>query len=239
LCLLTLRRIRHRSIQFFWWWLVGIVLLVLAVDRFVPFLFHVRLIMAALPALLLLAAAGLGDLRRRPLQWVYGGSLARWLFMGVSLSADPKFMDALPGAPPVASNPGFETAVEFIQTHAVFEDAVLFRLAESHNELWLNATLQHYFYGSPLHVSLLSLVNEQEEATFAERLNNFTNDADYLWLAEAPGYAPDFNSQTLQALLDSEFVRCQMVYNMPDMRLELYARNSRGNCPERTAAIFE
>jgi hypothetical protein len=151
--------------------------------------------------------------------------------MGLYLSFDPDFMDDLPGAPPIASNPGFESAVNFLRDNADPEDAVVFRLSDAMDEFWLEAPLKHYFYGSELHVSLLSPVSDE--------LNSFTDSANYLWLAEAPGFAPDSGLLALQSLLASEYVRCEVVFDMRDMRLELYAHQNTGNCIERMATIVE
>ena len=230
LAALTLRRLRQRPIRFLWWWLGGVLALALLVDALVPFLFHIRLLIAILPALLLIAAAGLAELRRyRWLQVAAGGI---WLLMGVYLAFTPSFMSDLPGAWATVSWHGFDAALTTLNQQADPQDAILFRLTDAPEENWQNPSLQYYLHDSPLHFSLLSLVEEKLDAPFDTRLRTFLDDAPRVWVAAVPGIAPDAQTEALDAILSERYLPCPTVIDLPDMQLDLYARRDRATCPE-------
>ncbi len=229
LCALTLRRLRDRPIRFLWWWLVGVLALALLVDALVPFLFHVRLLIAVLPALLLIAGAGLAELRRFPLlQFAAGGV---WLALGVYLAFTPSFMSDLPGAWATVSWNGFDAALTTLNQQADPQDAILFRLTDAPDEHWQNPSLQYYLHDSPLHFSLLSIVEEQMDAPFETRLRAFLDDAPRIWVAAVPTIAPDAETDTLAAILSADYLPCPTVIDLPDMQLDLYVRDRAACAP--------
>jgi len=234
--ILSLRLIRQRSIQFLWWWLIGLVALTLLVNRIIPFLFHIRHLIAVLPALMLLAAAGLIQLQR--FRWLQAAICAVWLIMGVYLSFHPTFASDLPGALRMISRPGFEAALQALAQNADPDDAVIFRLADQDVEYLYAPPLDYYLEGSPLHFSLLSMVNARDdvliddrsftEIPFEQRLQAFVGESPRLWVAEIPGLVADSQMETLRALIADSYQPCAMVVDMPDMRVELYAQD--GQC---------
>ena len=229
LCALTLRRLRHRPIRFLWWWLIGVLALALLVDALVPFLFHVRLLIAVLPALLLIAAAGLAELRRY--RWLQIAVCGVWLALGVYLAFTPSFMSDLPGAWATVSWSGFDAALTTLNQQASPQDAILFRLTDAPEEHWQNPSLQYYLHDSPLHFSLLSIVDEQMDAPFETRLRAFLDDAPRIWVAAVPTIAPDAETDALAAVLSERYLLCPNLIDLPDMQLDLYVRD-RATCTE-------
>lgn len=223
LSMLTLRLWREKQVQFLWWWLLGGIAITVIINHFVPFLFHTRLMMAVLPSVMLLPAAGLTQLRRW--RWAQGILCGLWLAMGVYLSFNADFMQNLPGSLPTISREGFEAALEVINEQASANDAVLFRLADADIEDWLNAPLHYYLFGTPLHVSLLSMVDKDAEAPFDQRLRSYVGEAAGIWVAIVPSIQPDDQTAALEALLEEGYTLCSVPVDMPDMRLEFYAAN--------------
>ncbi|MBE2182717.1 MAG: glycosyltransferase family 39 protein [Anaerolineae bacterium] len=223
---LALRRWRKKPIQYLWWWLLGGTAITLIINHFVPFLFHIRLMMAILPPLLLLPAAGLLELKRW--RWLQVTVCILWLVMGIYLSNNAEFAQNLPGTIPSISRPGFEAAIEVINERATADDAILFRLEDASIEDWLSAPLHYYFFGTPLHISLLSTVDEENDASFEQRLSNFVGNAPWVWVAAVPDKAAGEQITALAELLNSRYIRCEIPVDMPDMRLEMYAQHQ---CP--------
>jgi hypothetical protein len=135
------------------------------------------------------------------------------------------------GTLPIISMPGFEAALNTLKEQASAQDAVLFRVSESSVENWFNPSLQYYLYGSPLHVSLLSLVNEHDDVPFSERLDRFIGNASRVWTAVVPGIAPDAQTTALEEALSARYTYCRTVLDMPDMQLDLYTRGVSSACP--------
>ncbi len=226
LSMLTLRRWREKPVQYLWWWLLGGMAITLIINHLVPFLFHIRLMMAMLPPILLLPAAGLLEIKRW--RWLQVSICILWLGMGIYLSINSGFAENLPGTIPSISRPGFEAAIEVINERAATDDAILFRLENASIEDWLNAPLHYYFFGTPLHISLLSTVDEENDAPFEQRLRNFVGNAPRVWVAIVPGKTEDEQIAALTELLNSRYTRCEIPIDMPDMRLEIYAQHQ---CP--------
>ncbi len=234
LCGLSLRAIRQEPIQFLWWWLISIIVFTLLVNRFIPFLFHIRHLLAVLPALLLMMAAGLTQLQRW--RWLQDAVCGLWLVMGVYLSLHPTFASDLPGALRMISRPGFEAAIDAFTEYARPDDAAIFRLADTAVEYLYAPPLDYYLYGRPLHYALLSMVNSGEdvpiddpsfiEIPFEQRLQAFTDNAQRIWVATLPDAAPGRESAALNNLLAAGYSPCPRVVEMPDMRLELYVLDS-------------
>ncbi len=232
LSILSLRLIRQRPIQFLWWWLIGLVALTLLINRLIPFLFHIRHLIAILPALMLLMAAGLIQLQRW--RWMQAAICAAWLMMGVYLSFHSTFASDLPGALRMISRPGFEAALGIIEQHARPEDAIIFRLADQDVEYLYAPPLDYYLYSSPLHFSLLSMVNARDdvliddrsfsEIPFEQRLQAFIDESPRLWIAEIPGLAADSQMETLRALITDSYQPCAIAVDLPDMQVALYAQ---------------
>lgn len=234
LCALSLRLLRQRSVQFLWWWLVVVVVLTLSVNRFIPFLFHIRHLLASLPAMLLLAAAGLIQLQRW--RWAQNIICGLWLVMGVYLSFHPTFASDLPGALRMISRPGFEAALQAIEQNADPADAVIFRLTGADVEYLYAPPLDYYLYGSSLRYSLLSMVNARDDVLiddasfvntpFAERLAAFIGDSPRVWVAWVKNLPPDAQTEALNHLLAESYSLCPAVIEMPDMALEVYSRGN-------------
>ncbi len=182
-----------------------------------------------LPALLLIAAAGLAELRRY--RWLTIAACGVWLALGVYLAFTPSFMSDLPGAWATVSWRGFNAALTTLDQQANPQDAILFRLTDAPEEHWQNPALQYYLHDSPLHFSLLAIVEEKMDAPFETRLRTFLDDAPRVWVAAVPAVAPDAQTEALDAILSERYQPCPTVIDLPDMLLDLYVRD-RATCPE-------
>lgn len=235
LCLLTLPRLNRKPIQFLWVTLVGLIALVLLMDRFVSFLFHIRHLIAALPVVMLLAAAGLAQLRLP--RWILVLALGGWLALGAYLSFNDGYLADLPNAAPTLPNPGFDTTHRYLNDHAAPGDVVLFQFSDSQGEFLMSLPLEYYFHDSQLRVSLLSMVSaDNHTAPFDQRLRDFVDDAPYLWTADVTGHPANASTAALETLLTEAYLRCGTLLDLPDMQLTLYAHSTRGNCEARIAA---
>lgn len=237
LCALTFKKLGKQPLQFLWGMLVGLLLLVLLVNYFLSFLFHIRQIIALLPILMLIAAVGLAQLRR--IRWIPAMTLGGWLLLGAYLSFNDGYLRDLPGAAPTLPNPGFETARRFLSAHAAPGDAVLFLFGDNDAEFLMSLPLEYYFHESGLRVSLLSMVNaDDRSASFPERLRAFVNDSARVWSVEIEGFPSNSNTEALHALLAAQYAPCGTVLDMPDVQLKVYANSASGRCTERASFIF-
>jgi hypothetical protein len=169
---------------------------------------------------------------------IHAAALGGWLLLGGYLSFNNAYLHELPGAEPTLPNPGFETSRRFLSALAAPQDAVLFQFADNQAEFLMSLPLEYYFHESPLRVSMLSMVNANDQtASFPERLRAFVDGADYLWSAEVAGFSRDANTETLEALLAEHYVRCGTVLDLPDIKLKLYAETGSGDCSARMALI--
>ncbi len=68
--------------------------------------------------------------------------------------------------------------------------------------------------------------NEDDGTLFDVRLRNVIDDAPRRWIAVVPDIVPDSQTEALGALLTEDYILCETIIDMPDMRLELYTRES-------------
>jgi hypothetical protein len=143
-CLLSLLQWRRRAVRFAWVVLIALLAGIIVTNRFVPFLFHPRLVLAALPFVVVLAAFGL---RHLPAS-LAGAFVITFAALGIFQSNDPVAYSAQqPGAWKTFAWSSFDAALRLIEQRADEDDLILFRLAPPADERWIAAPLHYYWDG--------------------------------------------------------------------------------------------
>lgn len=208
---------RGRGATFVRLWVGSVLVLSLMVNLWLEYLLHVRYLFTLWPALALLVGLGIASLAGggvRP-SWV----LAIWIGAGIWNSADPAFMYGLRTVKPLP----FHVMHRVLVQRAQPGDAVAFD-APDYN--W-NQTpiLEYYTGGLPVqHKVIEDLPGKEGEEEFYLSARQFIAGAPRVWYGIETDLAPNFRRAEFERALAADYVSCGTVFDIPDMRLLVYAR---------------
>ena len=215
LLLLTLRQWRTRQIRFLFTWMLTIGFVAMLGNIYADFLFHPRHIMGAMPAMMLLVAAGIRQIGqvRRELAWLAVGV---WVGVGWVYSATPDFMTALPRHISTVPLSAMNTIVETVEQCAMDTDLIVLGIDTPEDE-WIHSLPVDYYLPDREKLTLLGLlVTDESEndspllpedlyaADYATRVSAMTAGAERVWLFTLPDLPLQREMLMLDDLLQSQ-----------------------------------
>lgn len=181
-----------------------------------PIVWHIRYLIMVWPLLALLVGSGVEALWRKKQLWP-GWILGIWLCAGLWNTFDPAFNRALNGV----TMPWREFRTQ-LQAHAQSEDLVVFHAADF--DWYRQLEMDHYLSGLSLRYSLMERISGKQEADdYYDHVREYLGDAPRVWVGVDQTFAPNFRLGEFRRALAVDYVDCQAVIDVPDMRLDLFA----------------
>jgi Dolichyl-phosphate-mannose-protein mannosyltransferase len=209
LCGLTLRL---RSARLIWVLTILVLALGLALNAVFPVIMHIRYLILLWPLFALICSLGLvrlASLDRR----LFVVVCCIWIGAGIWNTLYAHQDTTLP----------YPTLAESLKAHAQPDDLVVFHASQYD---WLtDLEFKHYMDGLPFRNSLLERIpGKQDDGDYYSQALQFIGDAPSLWLGVDKRYPPTFRLSDFQNALNRNYDSCDTEFDLPDMRLELYAR---------------
>jgi hypothetical protein len=208
---------RGRPARFAWVIFVACLLATMLISTLVPTVSNIRYVLVLWPIAALLVALGIDQLRRRAVNpaWI----LAIWTAAGLWIYLNPTFANTqhdmrLP----------WKTFRAELQKYEQPGDVVLFHTPFA---VWSESTeFAHYTYGLPIRGSLTEdLPGKQPNNEYFNTVRAYVGSVQQVWLGVEQSQPPNFRLGEVQHLLADGYQHCFTAFDLPLMRLELYARN--------------
>jgi hypothetical protein len=217
LCVMYAVMGRGRLAKFVWFMLLTSVGLAAAINFIYPVVTHIRYLIALWPTLALVVGVGIEQLARRGVSPAL--LLGLWLAAGVWNTVDPSFNRALSDSIPL---PWREFRAE-LEQHGEADDVVAFHAPDFN---WFrDLEIQHYMFGLPMRYSLMENIQGlQADDEYYDHAGAFVNGAPRVWVGIDKTFAPNFRLGEFQRILSENYAPCYNVFDVPDMRFDLYTR---------------
>lgn len=216
---------RGRNVGLLWFVAACILALGLLLNAFVPLLTHIRYLMALWPVLALLFGLGLEQLSRRGIRAEV--VLVIWIGAGLWNTADPVFIDTLfrqvhtdlfrPRLP-------LHLMTREVSANLQTGDAVAF---DAPVHAWaLAGAFDYYMHPLPIEYTMLDWLSTSSNADlFHQKAQEFIGNTARAWVGVEQDRPPDFRLGEFERVLDENgFVPCGNRLDLPNLRLDLYAR---------------
>ena len=226
---LSVRLLRsNRGVQVLWFVTLTLLVLLLALDLHSSIIKNVRYLFAFWPLLAALSGFGFVQL----LKTNYGRYLAYsiaafWLFAGIWNSFTPQYNDYL----------FRDVLLGFFRPHLplnVMADVISKREHRSTDAVIFDSPIQSwaiagsfdiYFHPLALPYTLTDWLSPDPKV-YETQLGQFIGNAQRVWFGVEQNMLPNFRQAALNQLFSKDFVHCENTLNYPDLRLDLYARDS-------------
>jgi hypothetical protein len=197
-----------------WWFALGVLALTLAANAALQFATNIRYLMALWPILALLVGLGVAKSSIKPALL-----LGIWMAAGLWNSADPMFMRQLGGPRHLP----LDVLGDVLRVRAQPGDVLAFHAPDFN---WLvDPVLAHYMYGIPVRATVMeSLPGLQADGEYFRQAEQFIGDAPRVWVGIETDLPPNFRLGEFERALAEDYAACGTVFELPDMRLDLYAR---------------
>jgi hypothetical protein len=230
---------RTRAVRFFGFVIVGTLALSLALNQVVPYITHIRYLLALWIPLGLLAGYGVERLARRRYRAVLVGAvLGGWIITGVWNSLTPQFSDTLMRdfhlqifRPRLPINQMFR----IINREHQPGDAVVYSAPV--NAFAFSGTFDLAMHPLPVKYTMPDWLPGQNAAAYVEQARRFLAEPLRVWYGLETTMPPDFRQQAFTAQLVQAYQLCRTPLNAPDLRLDLYARSAICCAPPETPRI--
>lgn len=205
-------RLKLDSARLIWFLLVSVLVLGLALNAVFPVIMHIRYLILVWPLLALSCGLGLmrlSALDRRLLVVICG----IWIVAGTWDDLYEHQDTTLP----------YPRLVDSLKAHAQPNDLVVLHASQYD---WLTEfEFAHYMDGLPFRNSLLERIpGKQDDGDYYLQAVKFIDDAPRVWLGVDERYPSTFRLSDFENALKRSYNYCNTEFDLPDMRLELYAR---------------
>jgi hypothetical protein len=229
-----------RAERFTWFWLTCVVALSLLINLWLSLIVEIRYVIAAWPGMALLAGFGVARLLQR--RGLLALLLPLWVGVGVwsALNASPLMVafEAPAGDLYTHVSPAFR----LLPWHEL-RDVIDARVEPGdvfayHRSDWvwaIEGVFDYYFHDLPVrHTIMEQLPGRDQNDEYLPSAQGFLKGASRAWIAVDKTLPEGFRLREFQKVLNQDFVPCGNVFDLPDMRLDLYARVSAADAPSDT-----
>jgi len=206
---------RARGRGLVWFFTLSMLALTLVANAILLFATQIRYLLALWPLLALIVGRGVARLAKSGVKPAF--LLGIWIAAGVWNSADPSFIRQLGGSRHLP----FHVLADVLGDRAQPGDVVVFHAPDN----WLaDPVLAHYTYGLPVRAVVMeSLPGLEAGGEYFRQTRQFIGDAPRVWLGLETDVPPNFRLGEFERALAVDYAACGMVFELPDMRLDLYA----------------
>lgn len=208
-------------------WVVGGVGLVMLVNALIPFAVGARYLVFIFPALALLGGCGVVMLWRRGVPRVLlVGSIA---VVGVGQTLNPAYITTQHDYYYRTPAAGMLQGRAYLRQYAAPEDALLFHIMPPGLENPFGGfTLGDFVQGIPHRIAeqigFMNASDAQDDNSYLAVTQNTLQDAPRVWTLVIPELAHDNHFDVVNYVLDTEFMVCAQVFDLPNLNMRLYAR---------------
>jgi hypothetical protein len=216
-------RFYQSSTFFSWFWLLGMLALLLAVNARFGVILEVRYLFPLWPPLALVAALGIDRMARngaRPAAYLI---LGLWAAAGVWNSVDSEARNTL-------RNPHWyqpwDVFVEQLRPHLQDGDALLYLLPDWTWPSYHQSVFEYYLYGLPNRHTLLQRPENVGIETFQQQATEAVDGAERVWLAYTANQPTSYIETADQILKAQGYLDCGGIYQTDQLHLGLYTHQS-------------
>jgi hypothetical protein len=239
LALVYTARAAVRPMKLVWCWLLVAVVAVIAINLRFQMLGELRYLIAAWPALSLLVGFGIGELSKRGIRPVL--VLMIWAGVGVwsVINAMPlmvAFNDPTSNlysnsiAPQAYVTLPWRTLRDTLNARVQPGDALAFHRPDY---AWaIEGIFEFYLHDVPVRSAIMeTLPGRDQNNEYWSSAQQYIGSADRVWVAIDKTMHPTFRLSEFERALADDYVSCGPVLDLPQLSLELYARDPGGTPP--------
>jgi hypothetical protein len=211
--------VRGKNTRFVWAVTLGALGLAVLVNTLLPVLRHARYLMPLWPLLALLMGLGVGPLHARRIH--AGLTLGVWMIAGAWLSISPEFSADIRGG--AYADLPWHTLVDTLDARSADEDVIAYHRPD--NAWAIEEIFDYYLDHVPGRRGILELLPGRDDNNeFLREAELFIGDAPRVWLVTDKIGEPNFRLEEIRLALASGYEACGTVFDLPAMKLDLYAR---------------
>ena len=216
--------VRGKAARFAWTVMLGALGLAVVVNTLLPVLGHSRYLMPVWLLLALLMGLGVGLLHSRRIH--AGLTLGVWVIAGVWVSSTPDFSSDIRGG--AYADLPWHTLVDTLDSRTADEDVIAYHRPD--NAWAIERIFDYYLDHVAGRRSILELLPGRDDNNeFLREAEIFIDEAPRVWLVTDKTEAPNFRLEEIRLALASGYAACGTVFDLPAMKLDLYARKPTEN----------
>lgn len=232
-----------RAMVFLMTWLLLGLIIMIALNEYIEFMFHIRHVIALIVPLILLIAVGLALVPVR-FQLVTTGLLVVWLTMGAFYSRDYAFMEDLSTFYPPIRRASMDRALDTISACVADEDSVVFLGPEDNpaTERLHGSVLAHTVGdAAPRYGQINNMLDMRAYTpggpfleffdTYAEAFDNLIGDAAQVWVFGLAQPTPEHHFlPEFEQSLSRQYDYCGQVMDTPNLIAYTYSNSDTLTC---------